>query len=340
MQQPMIAGVSPETTHDLSDSRAKRPFATVALVGVMVILGAACVSTSVAAPVEGETGHLMGWMLATRATAVPNLAPTAANVVLGNQLDLQRDALEASLNAGPGSAVHVDRAAAQLQDLLALDDVAAMDGQLFAMMQNGELDSGMAYELARTADLAAEAGDHGDAETLGHLQATLMYQVEQQVLGPMVEPTVAALLADVQHGQALAQAVEARLGQQDVAFLPEVAMLLEEASPAERPQLRAIVNELERRSAARFAAVKQQLRSVLQAGSVDAMDAAMASLVRRDEVGPGFLFVLAKAQEVAYANNADDAKALLGHLTSTLRKELRLAPAHALVSQLLAAPTA
>merc|ERR1719482_2710474 len=99
----------------------------------------------------------------------------------------------------------------------------------------------------------------------------------------MVEPTVAALLADVQNGQALAQAVEARLGQQD---------------------------------------------------------AAMASLVRRDEVGPGFLFVLAKAQEVAYANNADDAKALLGHLTSTLRKELRLAPAHALVSQLLAAPTA
>merc|ERR1719487_476762 len=188
MQQPMIAGVSPETTHDLSDSRAKRPFATVAL-----------------------------------------------------------------------------------------------DGQLFAMMQNGELDSGIAYELARTADLAAEAGDHGDAETLGHLQATLMYQVEQQVLGPMVEPTVAALLFDVQNGKSMATAVEERLGQQDVAFLPEVAVLLEEASPAERPQLRAIVNELERRSAARFAAVKQQLRAVLQAGSVDAMGAAMARLVRRDE---------------------------------------------------------
>jgi hypothetical protein len=318
MQTPMIAGVGPETTHDFeTGSRAKRPIATVALIGTMVLLGAACLyDGGAAAPVERETGHLMDWILATRAEgfalapAMPraaNMAPAATNIALGKQLDLQRDALEQSLNAGPG-AVHVDTAAQQLQAVLALDDVALMDEELRAMVQSRALDSAFAYELARTADLAAEAGDHGDAEVLQHLQTQLTLQAEHQVLGPLFEQTLATILSDVQSGVSMAQAVETHLGAQDVAFVPELAE--------------------------RFAAVAQKLRAVLQAGKVEKMEKALASLVRDGKVGVGFLLLLAQAQEVATPKN----KPLLAHLNRVLRYELRLAPAHSLVSQLLAAP--
>merc|ERR1719247_3070628 len=220
-----------------------------------------------------DHSHLMDWILATRAEgfALAPAMPRAANIAPGKQLDLQRDALEQSLNAGPG-AVHVDTAAQQLQAVLALDDVALMDEELRAMVQSRALDSAFAYELARTADLAAEAGDHGDAEVLQHLQTQLTLQAEHQVLGPLFEQTLATILSDVQSGVSMAQAVETHLGAQDVAFVPELAERLADASPAERPVLHALFAEIEGRSAGRFAAVAQKLRAVLQAGKVEKME--------------------------------------------------------------------
>merc|ERR1719399_1204122 len=87
----------------------------------------------------------------------------------------------------------------------------------------------------------------------------------------------------------MAQAVETRLGAQDAAFVPELAERLADASPAERPVLRALFAEIEGRSAGRFAAVAQHLRAVLAAGSVDKMEAVMSDLVRSGKVGVGFL---------------------------------------------------
>merc|ERR1719482_493842 len=176
------------------------------------------------------------------------------------------------------------KATGQLQALLALDDVTAMDAQLAALARRGEIDGSFFYALARNMELAREAGDAADAALMWHLHNQLAAQVEQAIAVPNFEETLAQLLAEAKR-TSMKAAVESKLGRLDMAFMPEL-----DARLAQRPttELKALKAELEQRVAARFARAQEQLAAIL---------ATIRAKVAAGEMGASFIATLTNQME-------------------------------------------
>jgi len=310
------------------------------LTGLLAVAAVVALYQSDAIAIEQPQPHMMGWLLSTikadgfaiapAAPRSPATAPTAPyfTAQLGEQLDTARDQLEKALHAG--SKQDVTKATGQLQALLALDDVSAMDAQLNVMARRGEIDSGFFYALARNMELAREAGDGADAALMWHLHNQLAAQVEQAIAVPNFEETLTQLLAEAKR-TSMAAAVHSKIGKLDMAFMPELEALLEQRPTTEIAALKA---ELERRSAARFARAQQQLGEVLAAGDLEAMAATIRAKVAAGEMGASFIATLANQMEVARSEGKQDGVLMMRILTLKLQEALEAEPAKALVREL------
>jgi len=314
---------------------------TKTLGGLLAVAAVVALYQSDVLAIEQQPAHMMGWVLSTikadgfaLAPAVAQRAPaTAPNAPafaaqLGEQLDTARDQLEKALAAGPKQ--DTTKATGQLQALLALDDVTAMDAQLAALARRGEIDGGFFYALARNMELAREAGDAADAALMWHLHNQLAAQVEQAIAVPNFEETLAQLLAEAQR-TSMAAAVESKLGRLDMAFMPEL-----DARLAQRPttELKALKAELEQRVAARFARAQEQLAAILAAGDLEAMAATIRAKVAAGEMGASFLATLANQMEVARSEGKQDGVLMMRVLMLKLQEALEAEPAKALVREL------
>merc|ERR1719482_416656 len=222
------------------------------------------------------------------------------------------------------------KATGQLQALLALDDVTAMDAQLAALARRGEIDGSFFYALARNMELAREAGDAADAALMWHLHNQLAAQVEQAIAVPNFEETLAQLLAEAKR-TSMKAAVESKLGRLDMAFMPELEALLTQRPTTE---LKALKAELEQRVAARFARAQEQLAAILAAGDLEAMAATIRAKVAAGEMGASFLATLANQMEVARSEGKQDGVLMMRVLMLKLQEALEAEPAKALVREL------
>jgi len=151
------------------------------------------------------------------------------------------------------------------------------------------------------------------------------------------DATLEALLADAEDGSVEA-ALEARLDQLDVNFIPTLASKLE-ATPATEPQLprlQELFTALKDRSEKRFERARDQLQKLLAAGEINKLDAQMCGLIKRDELDPGFFYVLAKNIEDARSSGDETTERLLCHIHTRLQEELegKADPALALLHKL------
>ena len=161
---------------------------------------------------------------------------------------------------------------------------------------------------------------------------------------PIIQPTtmlfddmLAALLKDAENKGSVDAALDGGwLERLDDTFIPSLANLVNAATPEELPKLLELQKSLDTRTEKRYERARDQLQTLLGAGELNKMDAALCSLVRKGEVDAGLFYVLLRNQEDARASGDEGGERLMIHLHSRLQEELekRSEPALALLHKL------
>lgn len=134
-------------------------------------------------------------------------------------------------------------------------------------------------------------------------------------------------------------ALDSWLDRLDEVFIPMLASKVEAAEASEAanlPQLRALFDELQKRSQSGFERGRDQLQQLLQTGEITQINAKLGRLVRQGEIDAGFLYVLLRNQEDAEREGEEDLARLLTHLYTVTQEELekKTAPALGLLHKL------